>query len=584
MTIQSIQYDIPLETKRLFESLLNSKRCPLPKSAKKFARSVSFSNPSNYEHILPCPLKQIETISALKGVEACIAALICQERYGNRVISTYNYDPDINGGFNSSGTIKLSVDVQNALMFLFMTYLSSIDGLGKYSKGIVHRVKPTDINKAQSDQYRRMSANLYKTRDGHYYHIHGSLEATTTLKMIGLPPFKPELKGDYNKVVMTIQGAVSRYNASELEELNLKNRQAGCQALTAKAFLKTSHGKIISKEPYWNIETLEKITPPVPYPENTFSKSSKSSKPQILKGIKVLELCRIIAGPTISRILAEYGAEVLKVTCSSSLPDVPFFQIDCNMGKHCCDLNLKNPKDRIKFEELLADADVIVDGYRTNAITNLGYGPEKLAHLAEKRNKGYIYVSENCFGFKGEWKNRAGWQQIADCVSGVAWLQGMKLGAREPMVPPFPMSDYGTGCMGAISALVAIYKRAKYGGSYWTTTSLVQYDLLLLQQGCYSEELWSQILSKQCPEIFKLRYYDSVDKISSTTLKSMKKLNPSLFESEKYLQSSYSKGFGGMIKVLKPVVESNIFANEFHYSSRPNGFDPPKWFAVEDCY
>lgn len=129
----------------------------------------------------------------------------------------------------------------------------------------------------------------------------------------------------------------------------------------------------------------------------------------------MLELCRIIAGPTVTRILAEYGADVLKVT-SPHLSDVPFFQVDGNMGKHAADLDLKTPEGRRVFETLLADADILVDGYRPEALDHLGYGATALADLAEKRGKGIVYVNENCFGYEGEWAGRPGWQQIADCV------------------------------------------------------------------------------------------------------------------------------------------------------------------------
>jgi crotonobetainyl-CoA:carnitine CoA-transferase CaiB-like acyl-CoA transferase len=135
----------------------------------------------------------------------------------------------------------------------------------------------------------------------------------------------------------------------------------------------------------------------------------------VLSGVKVLELCRIIAGPVIGRILAEYGADVLKIT-SPNLSDVPFFQVDGNMGKHAAELNLKTPEGRKIFEELLADADVILDGYRPGALEKLGYGPKAIAELAQRRGKGFVYVNENCFGYEGEWANRPGWQQIADCV------------------------------------------------------------------------------------------------------------------------------------------------------------------------
>lgn len=87
------------------------------------------------------------------------------------------------------------------------------------------------------------------------------------------------------------------------------------------------------------------------------------------------------------------------------------------MGKHAADLNLKTEEGRRQFEELLADVDVVVDGYRPDALEKLGYGPNALASLAEKRGKGIVYVNENCFGYEGEWASRPGWQQIADCVS-----------------------------------------------------------------------------------------------------------------------------------------------------------------------
>lgn len=146
------------------------------------------------------------------------------------------------------------------------------------------------------------------------------------------------------------------------------------------------------------------------------SATTESDSNRPLAGIKVLELCRIIAGPTITRILAEYGADVLKIT-SPHLSDVPFFQVDGNMGKHAADLDLKTQEGRRIFESLLADVDVVVDGYRPGALEKLGYGVDAIKNLAVKRGKGIIYVNENCFGYAGEWSDRPGWQQIADCVS-----------------------------------------------------------------------------------------------------------------------------------------------------------------------
>lgn len=86
-----------------------------------------------------------------------------------------------------------------------------------------------------------MSANLYKTKNpGEFYHIHGSLDASTTLMMIGLKPFRPDLE-DHDAIVNTIESAVQRFTIDELEQLNVSNRQAGIPALTHDEFLQTPH-------------------------------------------------------------------------------------------------------------------------------------------------------------------------------------------------------------------------------------------------------------------------------------------------------------------------------------------------------
>lgn len=221
------------------------------------------------------------------------------------------------------------------------------------------------------------------------------------------------------------------FTAAELEKLNAERRQAGVTAYKYEEFIQTPHvrlfstftvlcpnisakrhkkGEINVREPPWTVTPLKGNMPATAFP------SPPPGNRKILHGIKVLELCRIIAGPTITRILAEYGADVLKIT-SPNLSDVPFFQVDGNMGKHAADLDLKTVEGKAAFDRLLADVDVFVDGYRPGALERLGYGPDYLAELAEKRGKGIVYVNENCFGYKGEWAGRPGWQQIADCVS-----------------------------------------------------------------------------------------------------------------------------------------------------------------------
>jgi crotonobetainyl-CoA:carnitine CoA-transferase CaiB-like acyl-CoA transferase len=282
------------------------------------------------------------------------------------------------------------------------------------------------------------------------------------------------------------------------------------------------------------------------------------------------------------RGLAEYGAQVIKIT-SPNLSDVPFFQVDGNLGKHTADLNLRNPEDRKTFEELLQSADVILDGYRPGALTRLGYGPRQITQLVAHRGRGIVYVTENCFGHVGPWSSRPGWQQIADCVTGVAWAQGLGMGLSEPVVPPFPMSDYGTGCMGTIAALVGLYRRAKDGGSYFGTTSLVQYDIYLLQLGLYDEEMMAKLRQEHDKDFFELRHSDSVDAVGKRALRTMRRTHPELFE-KRHMQACFSKGFNANVETVRPVINIEGTWNGFLRSSRPNGFDKPTWddWEVDD--
>lgn len=275
------------------------------------------------------------------------------------------------------------------------------------------------------------------------------------------------------------------------------------------------------------------------------------------------------------RTLAEYGASVIKVT-SPHLSDVPFFQVDGNTGKHTCDLDLKTPYGREQFDALLMSADVILDGYRPGALEKLGYSPAAIFEKVKSRGKGIVYVAEDCFGPEGEWAGRPGWQQIADCATGVAWAQGQFMGLNEPVVPPFPMSDYGTGCMGAIAALTGLLKRAKDGGSWIGRTSLCQYDVFLLQLGLYGSDVAEHMRSTHDQEFFDLRHADSVDEVGGRALKSMRRVHPELFADE-MMQTAYSQGFNDDIKWVRTAVSVEGVNIGFERASRPNGFDNPSW-------
>lgn len=191
----------------------------------------------------PCPFKETEALVALKSIEASVAAAIARERFPQ-----------------DEPKRKIEIDLERTAAFGFSTYIATIGGLGKQDVKVKSKLKgsdtwttcgqltfanakfaDTDLLKAQSILYRRLSANLYATKNpAEYFHIHGSLEASTTLRMIGLEPFRPDLT-DYRECVNTIESHVKQFTAAELENMNAKARQAGITALKWDDFKRTNH-------------------------------------------------------------------------------------------------------------------------------------------------------------------------------------------------------------------------------------------------------------------------------------------------------------------------------------------------------
>src|SRR5919197_6209684 len=137
-----------------------------------------------------------------------------------------------------------------------------------------------------------------------------------------------------------------------------------------------------------------------------------------LSGLRVLDLTRILAGPTHARTLALYGADVLHIA-SPNLPSADIFVMDTNQGKLSAFLDLEAPADVEHLRKLVTRADVFAQGYRAGSLDRRGFGPEELVAL----RPGLIYVSINCYGHVGPWVERPGWEQLAQTVTGIAVAQ-----------------------------------------------------------------------------------------------------------------------------------------------------------------
>jgi crotonobetainyl-CoA:carnitine CoA-transferase CaiB-like acyl-CoA transferase len=183
-----------------------------------------------------------------------------------------------------------------------------------------------------------------------------------------------------------------------------------------------------------------------------------------LEGVRVLDLCIILAGPTQGRTLAEFGADVIKIDNPTRGSYVASHN-DLNRGKRSILLDLKSEAGRDVFWRLLADADVVAQNYRAGKLDKLGLSYEQV----RQRKPDIIYASLNAFGHLGPWAERPGHEQFAQAATGMQCRFG---GDGPPMVQPNPINDYGTGFMGAYAVALALLHRQRTGEGQHVDTAL----------------------------------------------------------------------------------------------------------------
>jgi crotonobetainyl-CoA:carnitine CoA-transferase CaiB-like acyl-CoA transferase len=201
-----------------------------------------------------------------------------------------------------------------------------------------------------------------------------------------------------------------------------------------------------------------------------------------LTGIKVLDLCRVVAAPTVTRLLGDLGAEVIKVDIDPAMAraayDEPLFHVYLNRGKKGLILNLKAPADRERFDALVAEADMLVTNVSAGRLPDAGLSPDALRRL----NPALVFAYLNLYGVTGPWADFKGYAEIANCATGVSSLTAgwatAPAGASPVNSPPWPYTDSLAGVLSAFGAVAALYDRGRRGRSYAVNTSLAQTALL----------------------------------------------------------------------------------------------------------
>jgi crotonobetainyl-CoA:carnitine CoA-transferase CaiB-like acyl-CoA transferase len=174
-----------------------------------------------------------------------------------------------------------------------------------------------------------------------------------------------------------------------------------------------------------------------------------------LAGLRVLDLCIVLAGPTCGRTLAELGADVIKIDDPNRGQVV--YHHDINRGKRSILLDLKKPEGLEIFWQLVETSDVIVQNYRMGVVEKLGIDYEAV----RQRKPDIVYASLNAYGDTGPWAALPGYEESAQALTGMQVRFG---GRGRPLLWPYGViNDYGTGYAGAYGVLMALLARRRSG-------------------------------------------------------------------------------------------------------------------------
>jgi len=199
-----------------------------------------------------------------------------------------------------------------------------------------------------------------------------------------------------------------------------------------------------------------------------------------LSRFTVLDLTRVRAGPTAVRQLADWGAKVIKIEPSGELVDAtgsrrdgPDFQ-NLHRNKRSLTLDLKSPEGSDIFRKLVDRADVLVENYRPDVKTRLGIDYAAL----QKLNPRLVYASISGFGQTGPYRDRPGFDQIAQGMGGLMSITGLP--GQGPVRVGIPVADLSAGIFCALGILVALLEREVSGKGQWVESSLLAAQIAML--------------------------------------------------------------------------------------------------------
>ncbi len=279
-------------------------------------------------------------------------------------------------------------------------------------------------------------AGIYQSKDG-WIRLHTNLphHKQAALLVLGCAASKA-----------AVSAAVATWDADRLEaDIHAAGGVAAALRSSAE-WLDHPQGHALTQEPLIAWQNPREIT---------LRTRPEASPVHPLKGLRVLDLTRVLAGPVASRTLAGLGAEVLRIDPPGW--DEPGVLQDIALGKRMATLDLKSTAGRDRLAALMEHADVVVHGYRPGALDGLGFDLQTRDTCAPNR----IEVSLNAYGWSGPWAQRRGFDSLVQLSTGIAEAGQRWAKTDTPHPLPYQALDHATGYLMAAAVLSALNTAAK---------------------------------------------------------------------------------------------------------------------------
>ena len=197
---------------------------------------------------------------------------------------------------------------------------------------------------------------------------------------------------------------------------------------------------------------------------------------RILTGVTVLDVTQIVAGPYATRMLADLGADVIRIEPPAVLAGEQRGRGGLNLGKRSIVLDLKKAEGIEIALKLAAHADVLVENYRPGALTRLGLGYDAV----HAQNPRLVYATISGFGTDTSFGERPAYGATAHAEAGWLWVQQQAQGGAEPFAPGVTVADLVTGMNACMAVLAALFDRVTTGAGQFVNVTLMDSQLAFL--------------------------------------------------------------------------------------------------------